>query len=109
MAAQAQHGSILFGFVFIGVWLGVAILEEPSWWLWGLFGLALGGGLYAAKAASDTLRMVLWGAVGLGIGLLLTMFLLDRQEGFLATLVTFVGAGLVATGLPTPRQGWKKA
>ena len=112
MASGSQVGSIVFGGLFIGIWLYIALFGVPAemdeggdfsvakWLVWGLVGLALAGAIYGTRVASGGVRVALFVAIGIAIGLLVTAFLFnDLQEG-IATLVTLVGGGLIVSALP---------
>jgi hypothetical protein len=108
MPSGSQVGSIVFGGLFIGVWLYVALFGVPfdsdfeagMWVLWGVVGLALAGAIYGTRVAKGGLRVALYAVVGVAAGMLLTAFLLRGLQEGIATIVTLVGGGLIATALP---------
>lgn len=112
MASGSQVGSIVFGGLFIGVWLYIALFGVPfdssfsagAWILWGFVGLALAGAIYGTRIARGGLRVTLFAVVGIAAGMLLTAFLLQGLEEGIATLVTLVGGGLIASALPSELQ-----
>lgn len=111
----SQVGSIVFGGLFIGVWLYIALFGVPfdasfeagMWVLWGVVGLALAGAIYGTRVAKGGLRVTLFAVVGIATGMLLTAFLLRGLEEGIATIVTLVGGGLIVSALPAElaRQG----
>jgi hypothetical protein len=108
MASGSQVSSIVFGGLFLGVWLYIALFGVPfdrtfndgAWILWGFVGLALAGAIYGSRVAKGGLRVTLYAVVGVACGMLLTAFLLQGLEEGIATLVTVVGGGLIASALP---------
>ena len=108
MASGSQVGSIVFGGLFIGVWLYVALFGVPfddefsagAWVLWGVVGLALAAAIYGTRVAKGGLRVALYAVVGVAAGMLLTAFLLRGLQEGIATIVTLVGGGLIASALP---------
>ena len=108
MASGSQVGSIVFGGLFLGVWLYIALFGVPfddsfragAWVLWGFVGLALAGAIYGTRIAKGGLRVALFAVVGVASGMLLTAFLLQGLEESIATLVTLVGGGLIVSALP---------
>ena len=110
MASTQQAGSIVFGGFFLGVWLYLCLFRTPltdnldlgQWVLFGVVGLALAGGMYGTRVATGTARVVLYVILGVAIAFLTAAFVLNTLEEGIAALVTFVGAALVVTALPTP-------
>lgn len=108
MATGSQVGSIVFGGLFIGIWLYIALFGVPfdstfhvgAWVLWGFVGLALAGAIYGTRVTSGAFRVALFAAVGIATGMLLTAFLLQGLQEGIATIVTLVGGGLIVSALP---------
>jgi hypothetical protein len=108
MASGSQVGSIIFGGLFLGVWLYVALWGVPyeasfnsgEWVIWGIVGLALAAAIYGTRIAKGGLRVGLFVVVGIAIGMLVTAFLLQGLEEGVATIVTLVGGGLIVSALP---------
>jgi hypothetical protein len=108
MASGSQVGSIIFGGLFLGVWLYVALWGVPyetsfnsgEWVIWGMVGLALAGAIYGTRIAKGGVRVGLFVVVGIAIGMLVTAFLLQGLEEGVATIVTLVGGGLIVSALP---------
>lgn len=108
MASNSQVGSIVFGGLFIGVWLYIALFGVPfdssfnagAWVLWGFVGMALAGAIYGTRIARGALRVTLFAVVGIATGMLLTAFLLQGLQEGIATVVTLVGGGLIVSALP---------
>jgi hypothetical protein len=108
----SQVGSLIFGGLFIGVWLFLALfrtditrdLDIGLWVMWGVVGLVLAGAIYGTRFAKGGLRVTLFVLVGIATGMLLTGFLLQGLEEGIATMVTLVGGGLVASALPSELQ-----
>lgn len=108
MASGSQVGSIIFGGLFLGVWLYVALWGVPyetsfnsgEWVIWGMVGLALAAAIYGTRIAKGGLRVGLFVVVGIAIGMLVTAFLLQGLEEGVATIVTLVGGGLIVSALP---------
>lgn len=112
MASGSQVGSIVFGGLFLGVWLYIALFGVPfdgsfepgMWVLWGVVGMALAGAIYGTRVAKGGLRVTLFAVVGVATGMLLTAFLLRGLEEGIATIVTLVGGGLIVSALPAELQ-----
>lgn len=113
MASGSQVSSVVFGGLFIGVWLYIALFSVPAsmdtdndfsdagWMVWGLIGLVLAGAIYGTRIATGVVRAVLYAVIGVVCGMLLTAFILQDLEEGVATFVTGVGGGLIASALPT--------
>ena len=109
MASGSQVGSIVFGGLFIGVWLYIALFglnfeenfSDGAWVLWGIVGIALAAAIYGTRIATGALRVSLFAVIGIVTGMLITAFLLQELEEGIATLITLVGGGLIASALPT--------
>lgn len=113
MASGSQISSVVFGGLFIGVWLYIALFDLPAdmdtdndfsygmWLVWGLIGLVLAGAIYGTRVASGGVRVALYAIIGIATGMLITAFILRDLEEGIATLVTLVGGGLIASVLPT--------
>jgi len=112
MGATQQWGSIVFGGLFIGVWLYLCLWAVPDlhlkagpWILYGVIGLALAAGIYGSRVLQrHNARVAVYAAIGIAIGMLGTAFLLNRQSEILGALITFVGAVLIVTALPVPQR-----
>ena len=108
----SQVGSLIFGGLFIGVWLFLALfrtditedLDIGLWVMWGVVGLVLAGAIYGTRFSRGGLRVTLFVLVGVATGMLLTGFLLQGLEEGIATMVTLVGGGLIASALPSELQ-----
>lgn len=113
MASGSQVSSVVFGGLFIGVWLYISLFDLPAemdrnndfsygaWFTWGVIGLVIAGAIYGTRIATGAVRVTLYAVIGIAVGMLVTAFVLqDLQEG-LATIVTLVGGGLIASVLPT--------
>jgi small-conductance mechanosensitive channel len=106
-------GAIVFGGLFLGVWLYLCLWQAPgirlhlgAWVLYGVVGLALAAGIYGSRVLrSHGARVGLYAAIGVAIGMLATAFVLNQQAEILAALVTFAGAALIVTALPVPPRG----
>jgi len=70
-------------------------------WELRLIGLVLAGAIYGTRIANGTVRAVLFAVIGIVCGMLLTAFILKELEEGVATFVTGVGGGLIASALPT--------
>lgn len=112
MANGSQVSSVVFGGLFIGVWLYIALFDLPAsmdtnnsfsygaWLIWGFVGLLLAGALYGTRVASGGVRVALYAVIGITLGMLITAFFFQDLEEGIATLVTLVGGGLIASVLP---------
>jgi hypothetical protein len=117
MATGSQYGSFVFGGLFIGVWLYIAMFRTSvsldinvgQWVLLGLVGLALAAALYGTRISNGGLRVGLFVLVGVSIGMLGTAFLLGQLKEGMATLITLVGGGLIVTALPAALHPQKAA
>ena len=113
MASGSQVSSVVFGGLFIGIWLYIALFDLPSevdsdgdfsygaWLTWGLIGLVLAGAIYGTRIATGGVRVALYATIGIAVGMLITAFVLQDLEEGLATIVTLVGGGLIVSALPT--------
>ena len=113
MASGSQVSSVVFGGLFIGVWLYIALFGLPAdmdtdndfsdagWMVWGLIGLVLAGAIYGTRVATGPVRAILYAVIGIVCGMLLTAFILQDLEEGVATFVTGVGGGLIASAMPT--------
>ncbi len=99
-----QAGSYVFGAIFIGVWLYMALFEEQGWAIWGFIGLAFAGAIYGARVSNPGVRIGLYVALGIGLGMLIAAAVFQEIADILATVVTFVGGGLIVSALPAPGQ-----
>ena len=113
MASGQQVGSVVFGGLFLGIWLYLCLFKTPvsqdielgPWILLGIVGLALAAGIYATRVTEGNARIAIFAAIGIAIGMLATAFILQQLEEGLAALITFVGAALIITALPSrPRH-----
>jgi hypothetical protein len=113
MASGSQVSSVVFGGLFIGIWLYIGLFDLPSemdsngdfsygaWLTWGLVGLVLAGAIYGTRIATGPVRVTLYAVIGIAVGMLITAFVLQDLEEGLATIVTLVGGGLIVSALPT--------
>ena len=106
-----RAGSFVLGGVFLAVWIYVLLFRLPAlvvnvgaWTFWGIVGLAIAGGLYGARVASDRARVPIWIGVGIAIGLLAMAALFQQVAEAFAALFTIVGGGLIATASPGPAR-----
>jgi hypothetical protein len=110
MAAQINWAALIFGGIFLGAWIyGLTFgfeqhgWEEFSWgqWLfWGIIGIAIAGGLYAARVTSDWVQIIIIIGAGIAIGMLLLAALLEEEAHIVASVVAGAGALLVVAGIP---------
>lgn len=112
MANGSQVSSVVFGGLFIGVWLYIALFDLPAsmdtngsfsygaWLVWGLVGLLLAAAIYGTRVATGGVRVALYAVIGITLGMLITAFLLQDLEEGIATLITLVGGGLIVSVLP---------
>lgn len=94
--------SLVFGGLFLGIWLWVVFFEIPEWLGWGVLGLAFAATLYAGRMANETVRTITWVVLGIALGLVLTAAFLRETPDLLATVLTFAGGALIVSGLPLP-------
>ena len=112
---QQNFAALIFGGIFLGAWVYGLLFGFPDpvsgrqvdwqvgkWFFWGLLGMAIAGGLYAARVATDTVRMIIIVAVGVFLGVLILAALLEEEAYVLGTFVTATGAGLIAASIPRP-------
>ena len=111
MASGQQWGSVIFGGLFLGVWLYLCMFKAPGltielgpWVLLGVVGLALAAGIYGSRIAHGNARVAIYVVIGIAIGMLATAFVLGQLHEGLAALITFVGAALIVTALPVPQR-----
>lgn len=116
MANGSQISSVVFGGIFIGVWLYIALFDLPAsmdtngsfsygaWLIWGLIGLLLAGAIYGTRVAVGGVRVALYAIIGVTLGMLITAFILQDLEEGIATLITLVGGGLIVSVLPVVLQ-----
>lgn len=111
MASGSQVGSYIFGGLFVGVWLYMALFGIPgedfeagAWSMWGFIGLVLAGAIYGSRLAEGGIRIALFVIIGIAVGMALTALVMQEIPEGLALLLTFVGAGLIVSALPRPTQ-----
>lgn len=108
MATGSQVGSYIFGGLFVGVWLYIALfglvdyngLSTSAWSFWGFVGLLLAGAIYGSRIAEGSVRIALFITIGVALAMVLMGLLTREVEEGWATLLTFVGAGLIVSALP---------
>ena len=112
MASGSQVSSVVFGGLFIGIWLYIALFSVPedfdtdsdfsdgAWSLWGFVGLVLAGVIYGTRIAVGWVRVALYALLGIVIAMLSMAFFFDKVEEGLAALVTLLGGGLIVSVLP---------
>lgn len=113
--SQPNFAAYIFGGIFLGVWVYGLIFGFPdwnvfnywSWFFWGLLGLVIAGGLYAARVTSEVVRIVIVVFVGLCIGVLILAASLEQEAHIIGTFVVATGAGLIVSALPRiePHRG----
>lgn len=113
MASGSQVSSVVFGGLFIGIWLYIALFGVPTemdrdgdfsdgaWVTWGVIGLVIAGAIYGTRVATGAARVTLYAVIGIAVGMLITAFVLQDLEEGIATFVTGVGGGLIVSALPT--------
>ncbi|MEK6976397.1 MAG: hypothetical protein AABY18_08660 [Candidatus Thermoplasmatota archaeon] len=113
MASGSQVSSVVFGGLFIGIWLYIALFDLPAemdsnndfsfgaWVTWGVIGLIIAGAIYGTRIATGAVRVTLYATIGIAVGMLITAFILQDLEEGIATIVTGVGGGLIVSALPT--------
>src|SRR5581483_911954 len=107
-----RAGAFVMGGVLLGLWGFLAFvkvealpsLDPAAWSFWGIVGMAIGGGVFAARATSPAIRIVVWVALGIAVGVLAAAALFSRVPESMAALVTASGAGLIASAVPGPDE-----
>lgn len=101
-------GSVVFGGLFLGFWLFVAVFGTRQWWrsfdvlawsLWGFLGLVVAGGILALRVTNEGVRLGLLAATGIAVGLLIGAALLLHVEEASGALLTFLGGALILSSL----------
>jgi hypothetical protein len=120
-ATGTQTGSFIFGAIFIGIWLYIWLiptdltrgsddLNPAMWGLWGLIGIVIAAAIYGARAAPTVgIKIAIYVVLGIAVGMIIAATLFDQIVEALATAITFVGAGLIVTALPSPQQMRERA
>lgn len=110
MASNERVSAVLLGGIILGVWVYGLLFEFPQWdefnygrWaVWGLLGLLVAGGIYGARAATDTARLVIISLIGVLITVIVLGATLNGNPYVFATLATLVGGAFITAALPTP-------
>lgn len=111
MATGTQYGSVIFGGLFLGIWLYIALFGLPddwgnlapgAWVLWGVVGLALATAIYGTRVTEGAVRITIYAVLGVAIGMVLMAVLAQNLEEGIAAIITFVGGGLIVSALPRP-------
>ncbi len=113
---QTNWAALIFGGIFLGAWIyGILFTyPEPSpfeigrWIFWGILGLGIAGGLFAARMANETVRIVIIVLVGVFLGILILAAVLEEDAYIMATFVAGTGAGLIAAALPRGGAPWQR-
>lgn len=108
MTRHLQAGSFVAGGLLIGVWPAIAFLQPfvlryidlGAWSFWGLVGLVIAAGFYAARTTHELVRIGIWIALGIALAFLGVAALFNQQGEAIAAVFTFLGGGLIATALP---------
>jgi hypothetical protein len=103
-----RAGAFVVGGLFLGVWLYLGLFRSNQlpdidvglWWFWGAVGLAIAGGLYAGRVANAPIRITIWVALGIAVGMLIAAALFQRVGEALAAIFTAVGGAIIVSGLP---------
>lgn len=103
----SQVGSYIFGGLFIGAWLYVLLFDLPGesinlgrWGFWGLMGIVLAASIYASRLTEGSVRIALFVGIGIALAMVLMALLMREIEEGWATLLTFLGAGLIVSAMP---------
>ena len=107
MARRGDAGTLLIGGLLLGAWLAIWVFSgnDAKWLLWGAVGLGLAAATYGARVAEPGVRFGLFVAIGVLTGFLVTYLVLQLEAQGLGALLTFIGGGLIAVGLPSPERG----
>lgn len=95
------------GALVLGVWLWVLIDESileggDAPWGWSFVGLLMAAGVYGVRATRGGVRIALWIALGLAVGILTGAAFTEGDFALFAGLIAFIGGGLIAAAVPTP-------
>lgn len=117
MATQINWAALIFGGIFLGAWIyGLTFgFDQHGWddfawglWaFWGILGIAIAGGLYAARLTSDWVQILIIVGVGIAIGMLILAAMLEEEAHIIASFVAGAGAGLVAAAIPRGQEEWE--
>ncbi len=104
---EPNTGALVTGGILLGAWAFWVMAGDgdTSWVYGGLLGLALAGGLYAARYASPEARTPIYIAIGLAVGFTLMGIafsgtFLGIFPGIIGFFVVMLGATSIANGLP---------
>lgn len=109
---QPNFAAYIFGGFFVGVWVYGLLFGFPEWYafnptqwfFWGMIGIVIAGGLYAARVTSEGIRVGIIIGVGISLGIMILAASLEQEAHIIATFVTATGAGLIASALPRPHH-----
>lgn len=106
----------VFGGLLLGCWVYFVLFKVPDvdvdvgpWVFWGVVGLAISGGILAARFAPDRARMAIWVGLGIAVGLLAMAAVFQRVPESMAALLTVSGGALIVTSIPgavPPEAAW---
>lgn len=107
---QPNFAAYIFGGFFVGIWIYGLLFAFPEWqdfspvkwFFWGLVGIVIAGGLYAARVTSEGVRVAIVIFVGVALGVLILAAALEQEAHITASFATATGAGLIASALPRP-------
>ncbi len=108
---QPNFAAYIFGGFFVGVWIYGLLFGFPEWFdfspaqwfFWGLIGIVIAGGLYAARVTAEGVRVAIVIFVGVALGVLILAAALEQEAHITASFATATGAGLIASALPRPQ------
>jgi len=105
-----RAGAFVSGGLFIGIWLFLGIFQTEMfddlriqvglWWFWGFLGLLIAGGLFAGRVSSPQIRIAIWIALGIAVGMLIGAALFKQIGESTAALFTAGGGAIIIAGLP---------
>lgn len=100
--------SVLIGGIILGIWLYGLLFgfdtdfNVAAWAGWGFMGLLLAGGVYAARGAGETPRLLIIAAIGVVVALVTTGAMIQENYYVWATVATLLGGGLILGAMPAP-------
>lgn len=122
MASQPVRFSAFFtGGLMISVWLYVAFFDNPfgghvdvlEWNLYGLLGLLIAAGVWAARQATLQWRIAIVIGLGITVGFLFLAGITRESGEVLAAAFTLAGGALIVSGIPSAlaeqAPGWTNA
>ena len=108
-AQSVRYGPFLVGGLVLSVWLYFLLFRSPldiawgPWFFYGVLGLVVAAAMWGTRSANLTIRIVVWTALGIVLGLLALSAILNEVEEVTAAFLTATGGAVIVTALPSLR------